>query len=781
MNRMMFTQSSGTLDSTTTSLFTNEYGQSRTKDSATFSILGQIQTPPIKVKCITHSDWTDTLKFTTHPTSGPEVLVYKYTYSDTYSGTLSPPLQLSPGDYEVTLSTPSADQGCEVTFTYNYDSVYNYQNVSVGGLRIKTITEKSGTGSPDIITNYSYLSGSNSTGILYDVPTFAQLVRSDFIAKYGYYTSVYGYHQDWITVNGCTTFPDPGYYVSSGNLRPMSTVQGSHIGYQQVKVSQTGNGYSIYHYYINNDGNYILKPTGAIANTNADITYCNANIPSFPAAPLPFDSRRGQLSWEEHYDNSGFMLQHVDYLPFYDNTATPPTPIFIASALWNGQTILGTFDSIKTVHEDSVVTIHTDYPKTGGSITTQKTKYFGSPYHNQVTKEVGFNSEGDSLINIYQYAFDFRITGCDNSTCLTNFLTAKSGCEVTYNNAWNTCNNGDDACITAADTNFFRCENNARITYVGCQLSASSNYQSCHSTAKRNADGNLNPILEMQDDYMNDPIEISSWKNSELLGAQFNQYKVVSGIAYINAEQKINLSAPSNSFTNADVNGHGLIKDNRYDNEAIVNFSLGNLSDVTGRDGVVNCYIWGYQNTLPIAKVLNALSSKIAYTSFEEDGGGNWNIGSTIRLSGGNVTGTKYYQLSNGAITKNLLTPGKQYVVSYWTQSPSSLTINGTTGVKGKTYGTWSYYEHLITLAQGVYSVTIPQVNATIDELRLYPVAAQMTSYTYDPLRGITSESDLNDRTTYYEYDSLGRLKDIKDQDGNILKTFNYHYQTPAP
>ena len=64
-----------------------------------------------------------------------------------------------------------------------------------------------------------------------------------------------------------------------------------------------------------------------------------------------------------------------------------------------------------------------------------------------------------------------------------------------------------------------------------------------------------------------------------------------------------------------------------------------------------------------------------------------------------------------------------------------------------------------------------------IDDVRLYPVGAQMTTYTHEPVVGVTSTSDVNCRPTFYEYDGLQRLKVIRDAEGNIVKHLEYHYQ----
>ena len=54
---------------------------------------------------------------------------------------------------------------------------------------------------------------------------------------------------------------------------------------------------------------------------------------------------------------------------------------------------------------------------------------------------------------------------------------------------------------------------------------------------------------------------------------------------------------------------------------------------------------------------------------------------------------------------------------------------------------------------------------------------AQVNLYTYKPLVGLTSATDINGRVTFYEYDNFNRLKKVKDHDENILKQYEYHYK----
>ena len=120
---------------------------------------------------------------------------------------------------------------------------------------------------------------------------------------------------------------------------------------------------------------------------------------------------------------------------------------------------------------------------------------------------------------------------------------------------------------------------------------------------------------------------------------------------------------------------------------------------------------------------------------------------------------------------------GAQYVITYWSRNGAAM-VNSTTGTALLTKQGWTLYEH--RLSNTTNTVTVSGSNITIDELRLLPSFAQMTTATFDPLIGMTSQCDVNNKITYYEYDVFVRLLRIRDIDRNIIKQFDYQFQVPA-
>ncbi|MBS1665197.1 MAG: hypothetical protein JST68_29395 [Bacteroidetes bacterium] len=239
------------------------------------------------------------------------------------------------------------------------------------------------------------------------------------------------------------------------------------------------------------------------------------------------------------------------------------------------------------------------------------------------------------------------------------------------------------------------------------------------------------------------------------------------------------LAKPSLSFSPLSVSDGVLSRSNLYvpkvlDKKYDV---FGNLVQQQKVDDLNSTYLWGYLGNYPIAKVTNADSANVAYTSFETSETGNWVVTGNIFVGGG-ATGKRSYSL-NSDVSKSGLTSSIVYFVSYWTQNSGPFSISGTMSgypQKGKTVllggNSWTLFVHKVT---GTTTVSLSG-SGVIDELRLYPVYAQMTTYTYEPLAGMISQTDPASRTTYYEYDGLARLKRIRDQDNNILKTYEYQY-----
>lgn len=214
----------------------------------------------------------------------------------------------------------------------------------------------------------------------------------------------------------------------------------------------------------------------------------------------------------------------------------------------------------------------------------------------------------------------------------------------------------------------------------------------------------------------------------------------------------------------------------------ITYYSDGTVKESYKQNDLKTAYIWDYKKSYPIAKVENVQSAgEIAYTSFEtsedwQSGGYNqWTYNTSAKkYFFPIVTGSMAYDLNYNSTPQTVtrsLDASKQYVLSLW-YNGSNLNVGGLTPVNGETIGPWTYKEYAVS---GLSSITISGTGL-IDELRLYPKGAFMTTFTYQPLFGLTTSCDANNWISYYTYDDLGRLIIVRDKEGNILKKICYNF-----
>ena len=183
------------------------------------------------------------------------------------------------------------------------------------------------------------------------------------------------------------------------------------------------------------------------------------------------------------------------------------------------------------------------------------------------------------------------------------------------------------------------------------------------------------------------------------------------------------------------------------DNEQLVVRQL--VADDQGAGASVlqqKIYIWDALHQ-PLAEVVNAERSEVYYNGFEEIEDANAKVG---RGTGNLVMGLY-------AIPANELPEGDNLVVSfYWLDSS----------------GEWQYQRQPYN---GEATVGRSDAQA-IDELRIHPADAQMTTYAHRPGWGITYSCDANSLATHYYYDSFGRLEEVRDHQGNLVQQTDYHY-----
>lgn len=309
--------------------------------------------------------------------------------------------------------------------------------------------------------------------------------------------------------------------------------------------------------------------------------------------------------------------------------------------------------------------------------------------------------------------------------------------------------------------------------------------------------------------------DIDNTNEKTLLAAHINySYNTHKPISFLKTEYLI--PQPIATFQNAYFNNaYNLVLDPTLTTQKIFEYNnTGNIISVKAKDLVTSAYVWKpfgntyngtfLANKIPVAQIINADISKVRYMSFEDtETPTELSFTTAARTLASNTTtniaksGNYYYNLTATAntISINQLPPGK-YIVSCWykpidyARKPIINLPVGATSYRvvddyanTKDDNGWAYSEIAVDLStqaspQNISMYYTPASgNIYIDELRVHPLDAQMTTYIYDSNKNIKQIFDINGIPIQYDYDSFQRLQNIRDQDLNILNTFKYNYK----
>jgi len=653
-------------------------------------------------------------------------------------------------------------------------------NVYAGGLRIRQIKYNDGMGNT-IIKNYNYTK-----------PYFhSTMFRGDYSFILDNLTK-----DKYLPITGCPVgytiqqCRDAGYnnvsiwaktstYYSEGLSMPIGNASNSSVSYQEVEEVLAGAdgttiGKNVYTYNTSQDytdpryamfrvardfirtqlideKTFKANPAGTFTLVKDVVNnYNNINdaLPTFPGS----DSiKYYQAFMDMDYSYWLSQLPSGTLIPDASHTFGAPwlttlgCPVYINDMRYNYHIQPFYYHVVKPVLAS---TITTAYVLNGLNPVSNEIDYtYANLNHLQPTSITSINSDNKIKVTNTKYPLDYNYqASCNLQTYVTSFNQQLATLKTQRDQCQETALAGDDVNNQTTHNNalaaYDQCEStyNSAVATLVSQFNANyANYQSCYASTKASLSPADKAIAFMQDrNIVAANIDVTTTVNGTQTEEVKTDYQITDN-ANIVRESQISTQIKANPM------------------EARVSFAYnpsGNLSHQSKISGPPVAYQWGYNQTNPVAQVINAKSNDIFFDSFEEGNG----------TSALNDAKTGHYSFNGTSVAYAKALSGLDagtYTLSYWK----------------KTGTTWALGVNTVVAVSGsTYTINIPAGNL-IDDVRFYPSAGQMTTYTYDPLIGITTITDGKGEVTYYEYDSFQRLRSVKDKDGNITKNIEYHYQ----
>ena len=633
-------------------------------------------------------------------------------------------IYLKEGDNWLTVHTGPWNKA---SVNFNYVSALGYtQKIPSSGLRIKNIKHYDKNSDVPVLTKQYYYTVANQSN------------RSSGVLL-GRYPQCYKISKKAIMNGG---LPGPGfsqlsllgyyyyYTVNSDNIFEVSYSQGKHIVYKEVKekvISDDETGYTVYKYNIASDeGTYVFPYTPVISN----------------------DWKRGLLLEKLIYDasNNLKMTEKNEY-QFHYGSYNPYVNIIPGACV--GIVAQGTYiNEVETAV--SIYNYKTEWYNLDKKITKvylgenrdsviDTVVYnYNNPEHMQISEQIDIKPDHKKLHTKYTYPADYSFNNCDD--------------------IYNTKKNEFDTLVQDAIDAYYQCKD---VNEAACWDA----YYVC--------------ISENDTTFCN------------LILADCN--------AESNCYSSFNASIPSTSYYIQPFENCLFLSaaDKSADVQAVINMRLKGL-----HPNVIEKSVWK-QNNNGLLELTSGNINKYEqvrtnlflpdeiYTTDNSSPISENNFTYSTTASGNFVTDNSYTKKGNIRYSIN------GNVIEYTKQNDKPVTI------------IWGYYENypiakIENANRTETSSELDSISSSFDDIKSKSLLSDdetelinlfnllrnkmpdvlITSYTYDPQIGITSITDPNGKTTWYNYDSFNRLSVVKDQDNNIIQytEYNFHnYAYPVP
>jgi hypothetical protein len=569
-------------------------------------------------------------------------------------------------------------------------------------------------------------------------------------------------------------------------------INGDFFGYSSVKATEPNGGYTISTFSNYSDFPDTLKyASGITQNTTPDVT-----------SGISYMYKRGLLTDQTVYNAAGNKITE-DASPLATSYVSLTSPVTKKSAgyKWDilflnvNSTTVGTVtyefpSSYWKVVENYRLSqaVHYDYDQVTPTRSIQTvTNFTYCPNNRQIRGKSTTDSKNHTHIQTFYHADDTSIplVTASEQTALTAMLAAnRSGVAVHEVDNKNGIIHEDHNTYTAFP--------------IGAATKTYATTISSYVTASRNLVKQTTFNYDMQSGNLLSTGEI----NGKITGFAYGYNNAIQIAKAVNAT-----STASYATVPASQNASLTMPPNTWGAQTITftTFATGTITvslpsgSYLGGPGGVTCFFnfslsgaGSGSGSLCNSSVTGYTCSAPNSVSFSNMPAGNYTL--SVNASTNTATSSAFVNVNYTSYTVNR-TSSAEFFYEGFEEYPGAVFTASHTGQASYTYGysvpytlpnARSYVIEWWVLTGGIWvfneqPYTGPiTLTGQIDDVRIFPVDAQMITNTFAPLVGQTSLTDASGHTEYYQYDGLNRKNLILDNELNIEKALDYEYQQPA-